>query len=471
MVSMFAVTALADPVSATFTGGAEMFGRMHNLSYDDGVDGNDDTNPAENVRNQNFMLQYVVLFGHMSVDETTNFHFRTLMRDGYMGDTVQGVGNWGPGAADRKGQESVFDRYWVDTKLNETMTLSFGRMNEENLAGDFGGGFYLGQQNNSIDYTGGRDQIRLDYKPSETFSMFAVYNKLHEDMYDDSNVSDMDANLYVAAARIKSGDLAINPTILYVQGSPVNQGGDSFGTSLNAHINVQYGVDKATGIQVKGTVAVYKQMDDNVTAFATADTTDTGDVSEKPMLFGASVDAAYKTDTMTIGGSLAYASSDSEAGETGTAFAFGDGWAKTQIIDNGLHYFGGLGTAGMMQIALYGNVKINDKIGVDAVAAYYMNMAKANDNYNQSGQTNEGLTGARWGNYRSGNSQTIAKNDVGGNLTEDAAMWEIDASATYAVSKTTGTRLGVAYMSGSDVFQKKDSLSDFAVYANISTWW
>ncbi|MDR2870484.1 MAG: hypothetical protein LBV04_08545 [Deferribacteraceae bacterium] len=491
MVFVFAASAFA--VNLELKGGAEMFGRMHSLSYDSGITGDE-----EFENSYSMMLGYYRLDGKMIIDESTIFNIRALLFDGWYGGDGNALADRGNingiGAQDSK----VFDRFWVDYKLTDNIALAAGRMPAAYNGGDFGLNWYVGAQGWNRDWAGGHDSVRIDYTLNDTATIFAAFDMLSQDFR--SGTASMDADLFVLGAKIKpTSDISINPTLTYMHASnatamkdvdedglPGNDNNDdanngaldttkeidydkpALGKAIGFHLNVEK--MPATGIQVKGNFAMYKQLADNMTVFENS----TGGY-EKPMLFGASLEGTYVTDTLKAGAFFAYASSDEDAV---ASFAFGDDWNKTQIIDNGLHLTGGLGTTGMMQLGLYTEIELVEKLTLNIVGAYYMNAAGEIANSN-------GQTPARWGdlnggtgvfdngdyvniNGPAGTSKNI--NNNGGYLYKDATMYEFDLYATYQWTKATGFRLGAAYMGASDLWREGDSLSDLAVYGHISTW-
>lgn len=404
-MSLFAISAFA--VEVDFRGDYEITGYSRlNANMTD-----DDKAKAGESKNWSGYYHKSRINGTLKVDPKTTVMFRMAFKDNTFGRNV--------------GMTSALDRVWARYQILDNLALTAGRMASNNFhrgEGRFGAGFWM----ESGVGTGTKDVIRLDYKVNNQIGVFALTHK------DDENLTSngKDKDLYVLGANMKFNDLGVFPVATFYK--------DNSAAGVQEILGFMVGVDylPKSGLNVKAVAAVSNDLGDYPAG------------KDGATLFGASADVSFiMSSTMKAGIVLSYGSDDKDAGK---AFAYGNDFDKTKIIDDGWRD-GANGVSGMFSVIAYADFVPMEKVTLSAVAGYYMSMLDENN----------------WQDLKLG-ANTPGSTTTKVKVTDDTKMFEIDLKGKYQFSQKTFFETGVAYAQMTDV---SNGTVKYDTDPMIQFWW
>ncbi|ADR19601.1 hypothetical protein [Calditerrivibrio nitroreducens] len=311
----------------------------------------------------------------------------------------------------------------------ENLYLShmFESTGTELLAGLFTGGLW-GTSFNDTEYNAFR--VRVNQKiPYGTLVLYTQKNTeagSDADIDNDKDKEKNDSDTYVIGANLKFGNISVKPNFSYTTKGNNKEYKSTKAEYTSKTYDYKLAVDGKFGMIGFEAEGVYTS---NKNAKQ-----DDGELADYN-IYGLYGNVYANISNITAGVKYVYSSVTKEKGET-YAFEYGDNFDSTLVIDD---YLFEKGIKGMSMYQIYGDMKVMDPLTVGLSATLYTS------NFGKGESVHDTVKGSgflvrNWG--------------------EDTKAWEIDASASYAITKNLTYSIGAGYAKISDLYNNDGSKFD-----------
>lgn len=313
------------------------------------------------------------------------------------------------------------------TVENLYLSHMFESTGTEVLAGLFTGGTW-GTAFDDTEY----DAFRVRVNQKIPFGTLILYTQKDKESGSDTlkNAEKNDGDRYVAGAVLKFGNIGVKPVVTYITRG-YNKADNETAADVTAKTyNYKLAVDGKFGMLGFEAEGVYNSVKNSG-----------GTSGLDYNTYGLYGNVYANISNMTAGVKYAYASVTKKGTNTYT-FRYGDNFDSTLVIDD---YMFNEGIKGMSMYQVYGDMKVMDSLTVGLSATLYTS------------------------NFDTGESD---KDDYGRFWGKDTKAWEIDASASYAITKNLTYSIGAGYAKVSDLYDaggaKYDADGAYRLYHKLA---
>ncbi len=312
-----------------------------------------------------------------------------------------------------KSPDTNYTDYYLNLE-NLYVSHTFQSTGTEILAGLFTGGTW-GTSFGDTEYNAFR--VRVNQK-TPVGTLLAYLQKDEEKGSDtEKDQEKNDSDRYVVGALLKFGNFGLKPLIGYFVDGYNKEYGATGVSGEKKTVNIQVAADGKFGMLGFEADFIYNNFKDVLSG------TTKYDYSNYGFYLGAYAELMKGT---TVGAKYAFSGFDTygtSATKSIKAVSFGDNFDPTLVVDD--YIFGTAGSKGLSMLQVYADSKVSDALSVGASASLY------------------------WSNM---DSNEYTTDDYGRFWSKDSKAWEVDLTASYAITKNLTYSVAAGYAKISDLY-------------------